>query len=182
MRDRPLFSVVHRGMESSAREKDADGLTERTQIPRLGLLYRTSVVGKMEETIDVRGVAAGRRSILRTGQGTRRGLILPRFPVPIRSTSKAGARTHRSATFRDLRAKVMAPNTRFESAIPHQAARSLSCRIGFSSSRGTGGTVRAMREIRRIAHGSARAIENLRRMWLPLVPNLYRRERLLQEL
>ncbi len=68
--------------------------------------------------------------------------------------------------------KVMTENKRTQAAIPHQDTRNLSCPAWFSTPRGTTCSKKFRREkndMRRIGHGSARAIENMRRVWLPLV-------------
>ncbi len=68
---------------------------------------------------------------------------------------------------------VMTDNKRAQVAIPHQDRRNLSCLAWFSSPRGTTCNTslrREMKQVRRISHGSARAIEGLRRMRLSLVP------------
>lgn len=62
-------------------------------------------------------------------------------------------------------------NVRIQAPIDHQDTRNLSCRARFSSPRGA--TNKASRELartRRIRHGIARAIENLRGLRLSLVP------------
>ena len=67
---------------------------------------------------------------------------------------------------------VMTHNKRAQAAIPHQDNRNLSCLAWFSSPHGTTcNTIfrRDRKPIRRIGHGSARAIEGLRRLWLPMV-------------
>jgi len=78
---------------------------------------------------------------------------------------------------------VMTENMRAQAAIPHQDARNLSCPAWFSTPRGKTCNTRfrrEMKDMRRIGHGSARAIEDLRRVWLPLVQGPNSRECLLQ--
>ena len=78
---------------------------------------------------------------------------------------------------------VMTENKRAQAAIPHQDTRNLSCPAWFSTPRGTTCITkfhREMKDMRRIGHGSARAIEGLRRVWLPLVSGPDSREYLLQ--
>ena len=68
---------------------------------------------------------------------------------------------------------VMTTNKRAQAAIPHQDRRNLSCLAWFSSPRGTTSTTklrREMKQARRIGHGNARAIEDLRGVRLSLVP------------
>jgi hypothetical protein len=76
--------------------------------------------------------------------------------------------------FQILRADIMTKNKRSQTAIPHQDMRILSCFAWFSSPRGTAVTKNNRRERtqqqRRIVHGIARAIENLRGMRMSLVP------------
>lgn len=74
--------------------------------------------------------------------------------------------------FQILRADIMTKNERSQAAIPHQGMRILSCVAWFFSPRGTAVTKNNRRErtkLRRNVHGIARAIENLRRVRLPLV-------------
>jgi len=69
----------------------------------------------------------------------------------------------------------MAKNERTQAEIPHQDKRDLSCRVLFSSPRGKNTNDENPREkmrSRRCSHGVARAIENLRRVRLSLVPPL----------
>ncbi len=90
-----------------------------------------------------------------------------------------------SNKFQDLRAMVMTENKRAQAAIPHQDRRNLSCLAWFSSPRRITITTkfrREMKHIRRISHGSARSIENLRGVWLSLVPYPDPRECVLQKM
>ena len=78
---------------------------------------------------------------------------------------------------------VMTDNKRAQVAIPHQNGRNLSCLAWFSSPRRVTCNTNLRRETkqrRRISHGSARAIKNMRRVRLPLVSGPDRRKRLLQ--
>jgi len=67
----------------------------------------------------------------------------------------------------------MTNNMRAKTVIPQQDGRILSCLDWFSTPRGTTETKKIQREmtqLRRNSHGCARAIENLRRVRLSLVP------------
>jgi hypothetical protein len=98
---------------------------------------------------------------------------------PQRSAEASGSFTSRD--FHDLRAKSMTKNERAQAAIPHQDTRNLSCHARFSSPRGEVNEQnrREFARTRRIRHGVARAIENLRGLRLSLVPYPGPRERVL---
>jgi hypothetical protein len=92
-------------------------------------------------------------------------------------------KTRQSGNSRICARMVMTDNKRAQVAIPHQDRRNLSCLAWFSSPRGTTCNTnfrREMKQIRRISHGSARSVESLRRMRLPLVPCPDTRECVLQ--
>jgi len=104
------------------------------------------------------------------------------FALPRRSARK-DAEDKPVKEFQDLRAVVMTKNKRAQAAIPHQDRRNLSCLAWFSSPRGTTGTKKVRREMKqvwRISHGNARAIESLRGLRLSLVPDSNSRECVLQ--
>ena len=111
--------------------------------------------------------------------------VWPRpFPPPslTRHFQRAG-QTSQSGNSRICALMVMTHNKRAQAAIPHQDKRNLSCLAWFSSPRGTTcNTIfrRDMKPIRRIGHGSARSIESLRGLWLPLVSGPNTKQCLLQ--
>ena len=111
-------------------------------------------------------------------------LLCSGIPPSNSSSACRGRReTRQSGNSRICAQMVMTDNKRAQVAIPHQDRRNLSCLAWFSSPRGTTCNTnfrREMKLIRRISHGSARAIEGLRRMWLPLVPGPDSRECVLQ--
>jgi hypothetical protein len=81
-----------------------------------------------------------------------------------RTKAPAGRRGQANQKFQDLRAVIMTTNKRAQAAIPHQDRRNLSCLAWFSSPRGTTSTKKVRREMKqiwRISHGNARAIEDL---------------------
>jgi hypothetical protein len=85
--------------------------------------------------------------------------------------------------FQNLRAMSMTKSERIPAAIPHQGARTLSSRIRYFLTRGYKTLKQGRREKTRtwrFRHGFARAIENLRRVRLSLVPQPDSRECLLQ--
>jgi hypothetical protein len=107
-------------------------------------------------------------------------LVSP-HPTLLRRTAQRGSQPGK---LQDLRAVIMTkPNKRAQAAIPHQVKRNLSCPAWFSSPRGKTSSTpfrREMKNIWRVGHGIVCIFENLRRLWLPLVPTTNTVQYLLQ--
>lgn len=180
----PSLSVLAHRLNSTELETCPAMLTEENHNSRLALLNLVLVCGNFQQ----------KRSWLLGGAG-RYFVPIWRFLNVCRGSSLSIRRSHFRARssplprlrplriFQGLRAMSMTTNKGTRTAIPHRDTRNLSCRTRLSSPRRTTSCIKLPRdttELRRIRHGCARAIENLRRVRLSLVPSPHHRECLLQ--
>jgi hypothetical protein len=142
---------------------------------RFALLNLESTCGNLLGKRHCRQPWAGRKTALPSGSMNSPCRALALFGNPFRPFAPLlGALGKPMRKFQDLRAMSMTNNERTRSAIPHQSIRILSCPCRFFSPWRQKNNRPARREkktIRRIRHGVARAIEDLRRMRLSLVPH-----------
>jgi hypothetical protein len=123
----------------------------------VGIFWETFIIARLNGGAKLPSAAAHE-------QWPERFLIEPDFPAPALLRPAKTPGTSQSKQFQDLRAVVMTTNKRAQAAIPHQDRRNLSCLAWFSSPRGTTSTTKVRREMKqiwRISHGNARAIEDL---------------------
>ena len=103
--------------------------------------------------------------------------------IHFRRHSKEAPEAGSARDFQNLRVTIMTKNERRRAALPYQDVRILSSHARFSSPRHNSTSQKNRRDgtlLRRIRHGNARAIENLRGMRLSLVPGPDSRDCLLQ--
>jgi hypothetical protein len=143
-------------------------LTQGKQVPRFALLNLALACGKL---FSKWSMAARQNRVPSCSSSSGRGSRRHGFPCFCPRALFKKRRAGQSGIFQDLRAMSMTKDERAQAAIHHQDTRNLSCRVRLSSPRGAAHRRhrREQAEIRRIRHGIARAIEDLRGLRLPLV-------------
>jgi hypothetical protein len=159
-------------------------LTQENHLSRLALLNPVLPVGIFRETLHCRKVETqGILSLSTVNEQLPEDEIISGLLHPTPKHSAEVYRNGQPPKFQDLRAMSMTKNERIRAAIPHQGERTLNSHARFFLPRGNKMLKLIRREstgIRRIRHGFARAIEDLRGMRLSLVPRPDSRERVLQ--
>ena len=172
-------------MQRAAPEKRLGRLTQRIHVSRLALLNPVMVCGNLLRNVSLPIQRNGRCSAL-FGPSMNKTPELRTVAAYPHAASGRYAETSgadQTGEFQNLRAMSMTTNERSRPAIPHQGARNLSSRAWISLPRGRTATNESRRELagrRRTRHGIARAIEGLRGVRLPLVPDPGSRQRVLR--
>ena len=128
----------------------------------MGKMCNTSVPGGPKSCTSKQPAGIGRMRAFGSG-----------FPIPAPARFRSALGTLQSREFHDLRAMNKTKNEGTQVAILHRGIRIPICPAWFSSPRGKRMSEHRRRErtrTRRSNHGIARAIENLRRVRLSLVP------------
>jgi len=160
-------------LESTETESLCGGLTQENHLTRFALLNPLPAVGISRETLRCRKVEAG--EVLPSSAAKEQlpeSEISPAFSSlpPSAHERRRGMAGHGNSR---ICAMNMTTNGRIRAAIPHQDARNLRSRFRFFLPRGEKISKQSRRETtgtRRIRHGIARALENLRGVRLSLVP------------
>lgn len=161
-------------MESTGEERTKVALTQEKQTSRLALLYLAQVWGNSKEKhFKGKNLERNYCTSLHGPMNTHGWISVQLAIFPARRRSAEAPTADSSRKFQDLRAMSMTRNERTQVAILHQNIRILSSRSLFSSPRRNALIRLSRRErtiSRRVRHGIARSIENLRELRLSLVP------------
>jgi len=160
-------------------------LTQGKQISRLVLLNLALACGNHSRYASLPQGGMGYFGVsCEVNEGTLLTRSKDRFPDRYSKRSAEAQWGCQARPFQGLRVTNMTKNERAQAKIPHQDTRNLSCSAWLSSPRGADENKgrRELARIRRMSHGFARAIEDLRRVRLSLVPRSEPRDRLLPSL
>jgi hypothetical protein len=170
-------------LKSTEAETGREGLTPENHLSRFALLNPLPAVEISRETFLCRKAEAG--AVLPSSAATEQlseGENLSGYLILPQALNKGAQGTAGNGNSR-ICAMYMTKNEKTRAAIPHQDARNLSSRSRFFLPRGNRMSKQGRRETtekRRIRHGIARALENLRGVRLSLVPRPNPGECLLQ--
>ena len=157
-------------------------MTQGKQISRLVLLNLALACGNHSRYASLPQGGMGYFGVsCEVNEGTLLTRSKDRFPDRYSKRSAEAQWGCQARPFQGLRVTNMTKNETARATIPHQDTRNLSWSAWLSSPRGAikNKSRREFAQIRRNRHGFARAIENLRRVRLSLVPRPDPRERLL---